>query len=135
MGSFKCLLIIENSYLPWLARNLISRTICPLPKQLSLKMDSFHPEKKWIRMLFLLTDCLFNGNGLRILEENEFVCKFCSLGSGHISKMFQCKLTTPKIRCYLNMCRNHQLTVKRKAASDNLKKYVLLNVNCYFFPK
>ena len=35
--------------------------------------------------------------------------------------------------CCLQISRNHQLTVKRKAASDNLKKCVLLNVNCYFF--
>lgn len=81
--SFKRLIVVENSYLPWLSRNLISGTVCPLPK-------------KWIRMLYLLADCPFNGNGL-MLEQNEFLCEFCSLGSGHISKTSQCKLKTPEL--------------------------------------
>lgn len=48
-------------------------------------MDSLHYEEKWIRRLFLLTDCLFNGNELRILGgKKDFLCKFCILGGGNI---------------------------------------------------
>ena len=88
-------------------------------------MSSFHPEKKWIRMLFLLTGCLFNGNRLRILEHNEILCKFFSLRNGPISKMSQLYLKLLRsFGCYLKMSRNHHWTVKRKAANDNLNVFL-----------
>lgn len=63
-------------------------------------------------MSFLLISCPFNGNTLRILEKNEFLCKFHSLGSSHISKMSQC---APEV--FLMLFRNQQ-----EALADSRKK-------------
>lgn len=123
-GCWRCIFTLVS-------RNLISGTLCPLPKQWPPKMSSFHPEKKWIRMLFLLTGCLFNGNRLRILEHTEILCKFYSLRRGPISKMSQLNLKPLRsFGCCLQMNRNHHWAVKRKATNDNLKRVSIYTTVC-----
>lgn len=57
----------------------------------------FYPSKKWVRRLFLLTHCLFNGNGLRILGKKTCYVNFVVQGVVITSKMSQCILITPDI--------------------------------------
>lgn len=63
-------------------------------------------------MLFLLTNCLFNGNGLRILEKMNFYVNFVVWG---VVVCLRCILITPEVFLVL-------FTNQQGPPADNKKK-------------